>query len=332
MGTKIQWCDEVINPIVGCSRVSPGCANCYAAAVAQSARLQQFPQYQKVGAWDGTVEFVESQLTKPLKWRSPKKIFVCSMSDLFHENIPDEWRDRVFAVMAMTPHHTYQVLTKRPENALRYLSQDNLKPKWRGQVYGDLYDALPKDLKTGYFKMNSHWDEMVLPARNVWVGTTVENQATADERIPLLLQVPAAVRWLSVEPLLGEIDLLKLVSKDDDGLRALEYINWVVVGGESGPRARPLPIEWVEAIAQQCQTAGVPVFLKQLGSFCVTSTPEKFPKTELVVGGVYSYWCFWEADRMGFKLEGMSRVKLHHRAGGNIEEFPAHLQIREFPQ
>ncbi|MBP0015354.1 MAG: DUF5131 family protein [Roseofilum sp. SID3] len=124
--SKIEWTDITYNPIVGCSRVprSPGCQNCYAATAAKSARLQQFERYQKVAAWNGTVEFVESALYNPLKWKKPRKIFTCSMSDLFHENIPDNWRHKIFAVMTLATQHTFQILTKRPENMNRYFESD----------------------------------------------------------------------------------------------------------------------------------------------------------------------------------------------------------------
>ena len=132
MPTGINWSDETWNQIVGCSRVSPGCVNCYAATSAKSPRLQQFPQYQSTRDWNGTIAFVESAIAKPLKWKKPRKIFVCSMSDLFHENVTDEMRDRVFSVMALCPQHTFQVLTKRPERAVRYfeVGMEALTARW----------------------------------------------------------------------------------------------------------------------------------------------------------------------------------------------------------
>lgn len=299
--SKIQWTDESWNPVVGCSRISPGCKNCYAATAAQSARLQQFEQYQNVKNWDGEVAFVESQLHKPLKWRSPKRIFVCSMSDLFHENVPDEWRDRVSAVIEKCPQHTFQILTKRPENALKY---------FQNKTFKETCEATPD--------FNLRWK--FLP--NVWMGVTVENQQMADKRIPLLLQIPAAVRWLSVEPLLEDIDFLDtsvvfveqaMHSKNPqswewDFIREqgawedfdiLSALNWVVVGGESGRNARPCAIDWLTSIVQQCKNANTPVFVKQLGSNCCT-----------LPGLAYGY---------------------KDRQGGNIEEFPQELQVREFP-
>ena len=192
MGTLISWTDESWNPIVGCSKISAGCHNCYAAKGAKSSRLQQFPQYQKVKEWDGTVEFVESALLKPLSWRSPKKIFTCSMSDVFHKNVLDEWRDRAFAIMALCPQHTFQVLTKRPDIMLKYISELTVLRLKRG---------LPDHIEY------SRLDSVELPLQNVWLGVSVENQAAADERIPLLLQTPAEIRFLSCEPLLEELNL-----------------------------------------------------------------------------------------------------------------------------
>lgn len=287
--TNIQWTDETINPIVGCSRISPGCSQCYAATAAASARLQRFPQYQKVAAWDGTVEFVESQLLKPLSWKKPKKIFVCSMSDLFHENVPDEWIDKVMAVAALCPQHTFQILTKRPERALKYFTRENRFTCIDYQAYEILRaDRVP------YYREHP---VVKLPLKNVWMGVTCENQAIADRRIPILLDIPAVVRWLSVEPLLGEIDLMKL---SVGHLYALECINWVVCGGESGSGARPCNIAWVRSLVRQCQDADVPVFVKQLGSNC-----------QILPGLAFKY---------------------KDKKGGNIDSFPEDLKIREFPK
>ncbi|GAX38934.1 phage Gp37/Gp68 family protein [Nodularia sp. NIES-3585] len=289
MTTKIQWCDEVWNPIVGCSRISTGCQNCYAATAAKSPRLQQFKQYETVNEWDGTVQFVESQLSKPLHWRKPKKIFVCSMADLFHENVPFEWIDQVFAVMHFAKQHTFQVLTKRPQRALEYFT-----------------DYLPD---VGTWVQIPHLQSSVnlsrvIPLPNVWIGTSTENQAIADRRIPILMQIPAAKRFLSCEPLLEEIDFVqadifqKLISDDHEWELVNEYIHWVIVGGESGPNSRPCHVEWIQSIVTQCHSSNTPVFVKQLGS------------------NVYL---------------NQQRFKTHDRKGGDIQEFPTQLRIRKFP-
>jgi protein gp37 len=312
MSTNISWTDETWNSIVGCSRISAGCINCYAAIAAASPRLQQFPQYQKVKDWDGTVEFVESQLLKPLSWKKPKRIFVCSMSDLFHENIPDEWRDRIFAVMAVAHWHTFQVLTKRPENALRYFQRNDL-----AQAIKDAGELVCKP---------------ELPLKNVWIGTTVENQAMADKRIPILLRIPAVIKFLSCEPLLEDIKLYlenrficQFCGSEQNAeattctrchkwhsiqeyLKATKTVDWCIVGGESGKGARDCHIDWVRSLVKQCKSANVPVFVKQLGIHPVASSP--------YIEGVACVNYF---------------VKLRDRKGGDISEFPEDLQIREFP-
>jgi len=238
--SKIEWTDETWNSIVGCSKISEGCANCYAATAAKSARLQQFERYQKVSAWNGTVEFVESVLYKPLKWKKSKKIFTCSMSDLFHENIPPSWRNQVFAVMALAHQHTFQVLTKRPENMKRYFEVNH-------RAVLKIAVDIAEELKVPLFDFD-------FPPENVWLGATVENQQRAEERIPVLKDTPGAIKFLSCEPLLESIEL------------DLNGIDWVIVGGESGQGARKCEVCWIEDIVKQCKRYDVPVFVKQLGS------------------------------------------------------------------
>lgn len=302
MSTNIQWCDETINPIVGCSRISPGCQKCYAATAAQSARLQRFPQYQAVSKWDGSVEFVESQLLKPLSWKKPKRIFVCSMSDLFHENVPDEWIDKVMAVIALSSQHTFQVLTKRPHRAKEYFSQTDLPNRWYQSAIDFLWQAVEKDFG-GLINLQTYFMNRPYPLPNLWLGTTVENQDLANQRIPILLEIPAVVRWLSLEPLLGDIKL-DFTNYVDDWNTSVDIgchkVSWVVVGGESGRNARPCAIGWLTSVVQQCHSANIPVFVKQLGSNCVV-------------------------------LPGLS-FGYSDRKGGDIAEFPPHLQIRQFPQ
>lgn len=305
MSTNIQWCDETWNVIVGCSRVSgsPGCARCYAATAAKSPRLQQFPQYQAVSNWDGTVEFVKSQLIKPLSWKKSKRIFVCSMADLFHTNVPDEWIHQVMAVVALSPQHTFQILTKRPERMKEYFSQQSLRVKWYEAAKENLWDAVSEKFE-GLINLQQYFIDQPFPLPNVWLGTSTENQQMANKRIPILLQIPAAVRFLSCEPLLEEIDfrqggaIQKLISDSYEWELVNEDIQWIVVGGESGPNSRPCHIEWLESIVQQFHAAKTPVFVKQLGA-------------NAIFGG--------------------QRFKTRDKKGGDIEEFPKHLQVRKFP-
>ena len=244
--SSISWCDATWTPVLGCTRVSAGCEHCYAEQL--SARLERMGRESYRGLtralpngevrWSGTVRTLPERLDWPLKWKTPRRIFVTSMADLFHEQVPDEFLDDVFARMAWTHWHTYQVLTKRPERMRDYLDT--------GMRHTPVIAAMNRFANAGGVALR--W-----PLPNVWLGTSVEHQAAADERIPLLLQTPAAVRFLSCEPLLGPVEL----PLADGG------INWVIVGGESGSGHRPLQVEWLESIVEQCQFFDVPVWVKQ---------------------------------------------------------------------
>lgn len=259
--TKIEWTDTTWNPVTGCSKVSAGCKHCYAEGIAKR-------------FW-GDRKFTDVQthpkrLEQPLHWKKPRRIFVNSMSDLFHDDVPTHFIVSVMAVAEKCPQHTFQVLTKRPKRMLEF------------------FDV-----------------EMCCPApNNVHLGVSVEDQPTADERIPLLLQTPAAVRFVSCEPLLGPIDF----GVDDgpaccDGGTAEspcgchgahfifpmdENINWIIVGGESGPGCRSMDVEWARSIHEQCVAANVPLFVKQLGG--------------------------------------------HPNKRGKLEDLPADLRVREYPR
>jgi protein gp37 len=307
--TKIEWTDATWNPIRGCSVVSEGCRNCYAMQVAArfsqrywevwqgstlicsaKQKLTEAAARNKVenesrnavvmearessegqayeglayrnesGAhWTGKVRLIEEHLEDPLRWKRPRRIFVNSMSDLFHPLVLDQWIEKIFNVMFAAKQHTFQILTKRPERMLDWISRSA-------------------------FLSNA-------PLENVWLGVSVENQKTADERIPLLLETPAAVRWVSAEPLLGPIDLEAFVTDPaPQALRTLSRyysasgfdraggqtektrvvnskLGWLVAGGESGSGARPMHPDWVRYIRDQCATAGVPFFFKQWGAW-----------------------------------------------------------------
>lgn len=233
--TAIQWTDATWNPVTGCTRVSKGCRNCYAERLT-AARLNHHPRYEglalwhpieREARWTGDVRLHEDLLDQPLHWRKPKMVFVCSMSDLFHPKVPFEFIDTVFATMCLADRHTFQVLTKRPGRMRQYLSAGS------GGA-GRVADGC-------------------LPLPNVWLGTSVEDQAAVNEHVPLLQASPAVVRFLSCEPLLGAIDFLPTAG-----------IHWVICGGETGPGARPMNLDWARSIRDQCQAAGVPFFLKQL--------------------------------------------------------------------
>lgn len=237
--TPIEWTDATWNPITGCSVVSKGCTNCYAMRLAGT-RLQHHPSRAgltrdtKAGpVWTGEVRLNKQWLNQPLYWRKPRRIFVCAHGDLFHHAVPDAWIDRVFMAMQVAPQHTFQVLTKRPERMRTYLKR--------------------------------HWPQ---PLPNVWLGTSVEDQETADQRLYSLLDTPAAVRWISAEPLVGPVVLREHHLWQEENCTApLGALHWVVVGGESGLGARPMHPEWARALRDQCQAAGVPFFFKQWGAW-----------------------------------------------------------------
>lgn len=263
MPTQIEWTDETWNPVTGCSKVSQGCKNCY--ALREWPRLAANP---KATAYFGR-EFSDvachpERLDTPLRWTKPRKVFVNSMSDLFHESVPDAFIDQVFAVMALAKRHTFQVLTKRPERMLAYMTG-------LGKSAKRLDDAART---VGYtFEFEGQY-LISWPLPNIWLGVSVEDQSTADERIPLLLQTPAAVRWISAEPLLGEVDLGRIVMPDGDALGSALYndgesagLDWIVVGGESGPKARPMHPDWVRSLRDQCAEAHVPFLFKQWGEW-----------------------------------------------------------------
>jgi protein gp37 len=284
--SAIEWTDATWNPVTGCSKVSAGCTNCYAERVSHRFGWTAKP-------WNATyaaenVRLHPERLEQPLRWTKPRRVFVNSMSDLFHEQVPFEFIDQVFAVMALTERHTFQVLTKRPQRMLAYFQDLDERASrtpargFRKVPYEDgrycvvLEKALP-DMVRRYGLIERHW-----PLKNVWIGVSVENQGAADERIPLLLQTPAAVRFLSCEPLLGPVDLSAYKPFDGEcycqdrpnGCKPRlaigcpeTAIDWVIVGGESGPHARPMHPDWVLSLRDQCQDAGVPFFFKQWGEF-----------------------------------------------------------------
>lgn len=258
--TRIEWTDTTWNPVTGCDKVSPGCDHCYAMSLAPRLKAMGSRKYQRdgdprtSGPGFGVTTHPEL-LAQPLAWRTPRRVFVNSMSDLFHSEIPDEFIAAVFATMALTPQHTYQVLTKRHGRMRSLLSSTDF---WRIVGYR-CDDAGHPDLAP----------DSLNPSPNVWLGVSVEDQKRAMLRVPALLDTPAAVRFLSMEPLLGPVTLRNL---DQRGPGELRYdalvapgIDWVIVGGESGPEHRPMDPMWPRALRDQCTAAGVPFFFKQWG-------------------------------------------------------------------
>jgi protein gp37 len=348
--TKIQWTERTWNPVRGCSRVSKGCEHCYADTVAHRfggpgqpyEGLTVVNQSTGEPRWNGTVKLVEDHLLDPLRWQKPSMIFVNSMSDVFHEAVPDEYIDRMFAVMALAPQHTFQILTKRPERMYEYFTH-HVRSKERWPTTTEKYPAIGyalgiiSDISTGHvgkknsFKLTGAAQDRIekggWPLPNVWLGVSVEDQKTADERIPILLKTPAAVRWISAEPLLGALDLTDIDYERTcriDSLRGehgvfrplqgkTSQLDWVVVGGESGPKARPFNLDWARDIVMQCKDAGVACFVKQLGARAFHE--EIVFDTDRCIDGVPKHY----------------PIELADRKGGNIEEWPQDLRVREYP-
>jgi len=295
-GTKIEWTDATWNPITGCSVVSPGCTNCYAMKLAGT-RLKNHPSRKgltkdtKAGpVWTGEVRFNAEWLDQPLRWTKPRMIFVCAHGDLFAEGVPDEWIDQVFAVMALCPQHTFQVLTKRPERMREYLRGDeNASNDEAHQPHQRILNAAYKIIgNPGRFspvalhlRSLCEASEPPLPLPNVWLGVSVEDQRRAEERIPILLDTPAAIRWISAEPLLGPVDLVTFLGGTlRIGKIAIKVpavrIDWVVAGGESGPGARPMHPDWARSLREQCAAAGVPLLFKQWGEWREAQEGDRF--------------------------------------------------------
>lgn len=312
--TKIEWATDTWNPVTGCTKVSEGCRHCYA-----ERQVERFGhRVHSLGGMNShlgerftRVICHSDKLAQPLHWRKPRRVFVCSMSDLFHPDVPEAFIKAVFVTMAAARQHTFIVLTKRPDRMLAVLSQWEL-------------DGLTLREGCG----------VVLP--NVIGMVSIENQETAELRVPLLLQSPFAVRGVSYEPALGPVDLnavpwkhggmaakgwsgvLRNPSEPDDFVYWSQHelgIRWVICGGESGPKARPLHPDWARSMRDQCQAAGVPFFLKQMHVFrcpvcgtCSTAMPE------------------WNADECDECTERARRV-----LSKEPEEWPEDLRIREAP-
>jgi protein gp37 len=297
--TNISWTDSTWNPLYGCSRVSEGCRNCYAEQVVATLPRKFEGKNPKAFAffsgltkettsgprWTGVVKVHEGHLIEPLGWQKPRRVFVNSLSDLFHENVSDETIERIFAVMALAHWHTFQVLTKRPARMQALLSDPSFWDRLQmGASFQNANHKHERNPRLGKQHPGISW-----PLKNVWLGVSVEGQKAANERIPLLQQTPAAVRFLSCEPLLGPVDLQRFMSEpvlshcpevEEFGDSACEGcpgpspecpgvyvqrggVDWVIVGGESGPGFRPMDYAWAQNIWDQCKAASVPFFYKQ---------------------------------------------------------------------
>jgi len=279
--SKIEWTMQTWNPVVGCDKVSEGCKNCYAITMAH--RLMHMPASKDKYAgtvektaggklnWTGKVNLDHSALQKPLNTKKPTTFFVNSMSDLFHEDVPFEFIMEVFFIMQKCPQHTFQILTKRPKRMVEWFTE------WTPNPFGVPYE----------------------PLKNVWIGVSVENQKTADERIPLLQNVPAAVRFLSCEPLLGPVDIMKAVgcylSPSRFSWNINREIHWVIAGGESGHGARPSHPDWFRQLRDQCKAANVPFFFKQWGEWCdITHAVQCIPEDRSLASFRFKECFIWK--------------------------------------
>jgi protein gp37 len=376
--TSIEWTDVSWNPVRGCSRVSEGCRHCYSEVMA--ARFSD-PGYwghgfaertAAGGRWTGKVALITEKLAEPLSWKAHRRCFVNSTSDLFHEKLSFEDIAAVYGVMAACPHITFQVLTKRPERRREFFD-------WLARCLDSPFStcldaasqAIPEDKYPKGLTPGIEWPGPVdgsWPLPNVWEGTSVENQETADRRIPELLRTPAAIRFVSYEPALGPVNFkcvddlpahktlaaeLAHLSGYDPRAAADAYagpawidsltgrgfdgedfsrgpmLDWIIVGGESGPGARPFDIAWARSTVDQCKEAGVAAFVKQLGGYPIDPAKierEPHRACDIIRGEPTEA----QLDRLA-RLCELGFVRLKDKKGGDWDEWPADLRVREFP-
>jgi protein gp37 len=332
--TSIEWTDASWPIVNGCRRVSAGCENCYAERLTAT-RLRHTPKYASLAhmrngkpRWSGESRLWLPHLDWPLRWTKPRKVFVADMGDLFYEGVSNEDIAAVFGVMAACYQHTFQVLTKRPERMRAWFRWYEGESGAGCSPYAGAVEATNRGVDIDALGLaDERW-----PLPNVWLGVSVEDQATADERIPWLLETPAALRFVSAEPLLGEIDFerVPLDPSRPDTLRGIYNplvgggaetetpwrIDWTIVGGESGPGARRFECDWARRIIRQCRKAGVPCFVKQLG--LRASDP---------VNGVAGAGLSIPAE-----AAALVALRLRDRKGGDMGEWPFDLRVRQFPE
>jgi protein gp37 len=333
--TKIEWTDRTWNPVRGCSRVSPGCDHCY--AMGQAHRFDTVSEKSPYHGlttirrgkvdWTGVARFIPEQLGAPLRWRKPQRIFVNSMSDLFHESLSNEEIAAVFGVMAGCPQHTFQVLTKRPKRAtewFKWIATEEHQDGGPGAATVCGIQAANYGASVDYLGLRDAW-----PLPNVHLGVSAEDQETYNARVPVLVhQCPAALHWVSLEPQLGPIKLR--------GTGHL-HLGWVVQGGESGPGARPFDVAWAHSMLDECAESGIPYFMKQLGAKAIDSTLRD------VFGYGYVHYTGTPDDprvieaqkRHDYRVvpHDVSRLLARdRRKGGDTSEWPEALRVRQFPE
>lgn len=326
-GTSIEWTHRpgtrpaTMNALVGCQKVSQGCRHCYAIEVAHiragnPLRVLQdkFAGTTRVEGdkrvWTGKVTLTHKALFDPLKRVKPRTYFVNSLSDLFYEEVPVDWVDQHFAIFALCPQHTFIILTKRPERMKAYLQNpDGLRQVNRKCTH---------ILQAQYCGIPSNW-----PLPNVWLGTSVEDQETADDRIPHLLETPAAIRFISAEPLIGPLDIWAFLRGKirDESLKALGSallpgLDWAICGGESGKGARPMHPDWPRYLKDQCATAGVPYFFKQWGEWLPLSDYDPF--VHGMKADKYAHQFAWHAGVKNDAELPISCYRVGKKAAGHL--------------
>lgn len=299
MPTKIEWATDTWNPITGCTKISEACQNCYAERM--SKRLAGRCGYPKDEPFKVTLH--PERLEEPFGWRKPRRVFVCSMGDLFHEDVPEKFIYDIWDVMVLNKQHIFLVLTKRPDRMKSFIEKVMTNRMNYASTFGNTLEG----------KEARRWAQK--PVQNIWLGVTAENQARADERIPILLQIPAAVRFVSVEPMLGPVDLslsdgVDLSMSVGTGLKPgksylINSLDWVICGGETGPGARPMHPDWVRSLRDQCQAAGVPFFFKSWGEWA-PSKPFVIDHAERIERGLPSVQKYLILDS-GLSEEDMKR-------------------------
>jgi len=337
--TSIEWTDRVWNPTRGCSRVSLGCGGpgrvggCYAERQAHRFNYPGGPyegltrMTENGPRWTGVVRLVTEALDEPLHWKKSQRVFVNSMSDLFHESLPAEAIDLVYAVMILNPRHVFQILTKRPERMLAYLSAEDRRDRWHsalGRIGSRELGAYAQR-----FVQENGWPALDPeiggdPLDHIWQGVSVEDQETADERIPLLLETPAAVRFVSLEPQLGIVCLCPY-------LKVGARLDWVIQGGESGPGARPFMRQWAEQTRDECASDKVAYFMKQMGRW-VLGDGAGFEVNHYLLKDGRDFVPPMIGERAFTRPPDAIGFSLNDPKGGDMAAWPEDLRVRQFPE
>lgn len=363
--SKIEWTNKTWNPVIGCRHVSEGCRNCYAETMSKRLVAMGQKDYAGVldeaGRFNGKVIARPGKLDVPLRRRIPTRYFVNSMSDLFHEDVPFEFTAAVFGVMAASPDHTFQILTKRPARMLEFMrwmdAGDNAHSPQAQRMFdsfGEVWADLPR-INTRDDEGDQCWKAVAKgwPLPNVWLGVSIENQETADERVPLLLETPAAVHFLSYEPALGPVDLMMFAPflahlgpvgiECEHGYDACPIcdkgIDWVIIGGESGPNARPCNFAWMRGALKQCRSCFVPAFVKQVGANAFTTDDHlDFNSAAAKKRGSSAHtWRDGKLERITHggtaeTFEAAYDWPTNDPKGGDPEDWPEDLRVRQYPR